>query len=498
MAASLLSKSKYLVGLQCPKLLWVHYNAKNRLPPVDEQTQAVFDQGHEVGILAQKLFPGGISVPGDLSIEEVIEQSWKLLKKRKPLFEAGFTFNRGFARVDILNPVAGGEWEVIEVKSGTSVKDPNWDDVAFQRYCYEGAGVPIRTCHLMHVDNTYVRYGEVDPGKLFIQKDVTDAVAEKAAGLDDRLKEMLQVIKHTVCPEVEIGPYCDSPYACPLKPACWKHVEEHENNVFTLYRLGGKAWSLYQAGIIDNTRIPSDFPLTETQKIQVDAERAKRPYINRPAVAEFLEQLRYPLYFLDFETFQTAIPLVEGTRPWQQVPFQFSLHIAKSIKAEAVHHSWLWDGRGDPRKELLDQLSPLLEKQGSIVAFNASFEKSRLGECVDAYPDYSAWMENVLERAVDLLSPFRSFDIYYPSQHGTASIKQVLPALTGKNYKSLAIQEGGQASEEFKRVMFGSVSEEERRAVRQDLEAYCWMDTMGMLDIIRELTVLSKVDPRGV
>jgi hypothetical protein len=186
--------------------------------------------------------------------------------------------------------------------------------------------------------------------------------------------------------------------------------------------------------------------------------------------------------------------MLDGTRPWQQVPFQFSLHVQSSSDVKPDHNSWLWTGNGDPRKELLDQLSPLVGNRGSIIVYHASFEKSRLGECVEAYPKFADWLEKVLDRVVDLLDPFKSFDVYYPSQHGSASLKQVLPALTGTNYSTLAIREGGQASEEFKRVTFGSVEEKERRKVRQNLEEYCWMDTMGMLCIIDVLRRLAKAE----
>ena len=257
MAKPFLSKSKYIVGMQCPKLLWHHYNARESLPQIDEQTQAAFDQGHEVGLLAQELFPEGIAVKWDASFEEVIRLSSSLLERRKPLFEAGFMFNGAYARADILEPVAKGKWNIVEVKSGTSARDPNWDDLAFQRYCYEGAGVPIHKCHLLHIDNTYVLHGNVDPAMLFATEDISKTVAQKTVGLEGRVQEMLRVIGLRKYPEVEIGPHCDYPYSCPLKSVCWKHVDDVENNVFTLHRLGVRAWALYEAGIISDNQIPS-------------------------------------------------------------------------------------------------------------------------------------------------------------------------------------------------------------------------------------------------
>jgi hypothetical protein len=487
-----LSKSKYLVGLQCHKLLWTHYNAKDELPPVDDQTQAVFDQGHEVGILAQKLFPNGIAVASDLSLDEAIDQSRRLVTERKPLFEAAFASNRTFARVDVLNPVRGGKWDIIEVKSSTSIKDNYLDDVAFQRFCYEGAEIPIRRCYLMYINNEYIRDGDVDPAQLFTKEDITEGVIEKAMGIEERIQEMLKVIGRRVCPEIEIGPHCSDPYECPFASTCWKGVDKVENNVFSLMRLGAKAWDLYQEGVIRSDRIPTDFPLSEDQEIQIEAERTNTPFIDRVAVSEFLHDLKYPLYFLDFETFQTAIPLVDGTRPYQQIPFQFSLHVAESLGSEPDHYSWLWDGSGDPRKTLLERLLPILGDKGSIIVYSASFETSRLRECVEAYPQFSDRLDGVLTRIVDLYAPFRAFAVYFPAQHGSASLKKVLPALTGKDYDALTIQDGGQASDEFKRVTFGEVSLEERQAVLRDLEAYCGLDTMGMLYIIKSLGFISK------
>ena len=373
-----LSKSKYLVGIQCPKLLWTHYNAKHLLPPVDAGTQAIFDQGHQVGELAKKLFPGGIEVEWDLGFKEVLARSHELLTERRPLFEAGFMSDRMYARVDVLVPAGDDEWDIVEVKSGTSVKEVNLHDLAFQRWCYERAGLRIHRCRLMHIDNTYVRQGDVDPEGLFACDDVTEAMAEQSEAVPDRVDGMLAVIEGKECPEPGIGRHCDDPYTCPLKGTCWAHVYEHERNVFSIHRLGKKAWGLYEQGITQSDLIPVTFHLTPRQRIQLDAERTGEPHVDRAAVQRFLGILEYPLHYLDFETFQTAVPLIEGTRPYQQVPFQWSLHIQDSPGATPTHSGWLWDGGGDPRRLMLEGLERDIGPEGSVVAYNASFEKARL------------------------------------------------------------------------------------------------------------------------
>ena len=377
------------------------------------------------------------------------------------------------------------------MKSGTSVDDPHWDDVAFQRFCCEGAGLQIARCRILHVDSSYTRHGEVDPDGLFASEDVTDGVDKKSHGIANRIDEMRRLINLEQCPSVDIGPHCSAWYPCALRDKCWEYVDKVEDNMFTLHRGGARLWPLFRKGIVRNSQIPSDFKLSKVQRIQVDAERTGQPHVNTQAVQKFLGTLRYPLHFLDFETFQTAIPLVEGTRPYQKIPFQFSLHVVPSPGSDPRHVSWLWDGSGDPRKELLDRLVPDVGKNGVVVAYNASFEKGCLEESVEAYPEYSGWLESVLKRLVDLWDPFRSFAVYYPSQHGSTSLKQVLPALAGKDYQGLAIQNGSQASEEFKKVTFCEVEESEREKVRKHLEEYCGLDTMAMVEIVGALGELA-------
>ncbi len=347
------------------------------------------------------------------------------------------------------------------------------------------AGLKLRRCSLMHIDPDYVRRGPVDPRRLFQQVGLTAQVSNATRKIEDELGDMVKVIHLESCPDVQIGPHCDNPYACPLHGRCWAFLAEQ--NVLTLYRGGRKRWELLEDGLTSLADIPDDLSLTENQKIQRQAVITGKPHIDRPALAAFFSQLEHPLQFLDFETFGTAIPLFDGVRPYQQVPFQFSLHVVRSPGDKPEHFSFLADGRSDPRPEFMRQLKGIISPQGSVIVYNAQFEKGRLEECCEFLPEFRPWHRQIERRIVDLLLPFRGFRYYHPAQRGSASMKAVLPALTGRGCEHLAIQEGGTASLEFLRVTFGDVPDEERQRVRRQLEQYCGLDTEGMVWIVHAL-----------
>ena len=243
-----ISKSKFLWGLQCPKLLWHAYNRKDLIPQPDAQQQAVFDQGHEVGALAKQLYPDGIEVgAGVTDLDETLRLTRQALQARKPLFEAAFESNGGYCRVDILTPAPGDTWDVIEVKSTTGVKDVHLNDLAFQTWVLASAGLKLRRCSLMHIDPEYVRQGEVEPRQFFKQVDLTAQVSNASRTVQDELGDMATVIRRPVCPDAKIGPHCDDPYTCALHDQCWAFLPER--NVTTLYRGGRKRWELLEDGI---------------------------------------------------------------------------------------------------------------------------------------------------------------------------------------------------------------------------------------------------------
>ena len=360
-------------------------------------------------------------------------------------------------------------------------------DVAFQAWVFTEAGIKIRRCFLCHINNEFVRHGEVDPKEFFTLRDVTAEVSAYSSEIGDKISDMGKTIRAAKCPEIQIGKHCDTPYTCALHDHCWSFLPPH--NVLDLYDdKKGRGWDLLNRGVLRLADIPDDYSLSAKQEIQRAVAISSKPHIKKPAIQTFLKNLEFPLHFLDFETFQMAIPMFDGTRPYEQIPFQFSLHIVRKAGAKPEHRKFLAEGRNDPRTDFMRELKSSVEPSGSIVVFNASFEKSRLKECAEFLPEYKSWVEAANNRVVDLLNPFKAFNFYHPDQCGSASMKLVLPALTGKDYSELEIQEGGAASREFVRVTFGDVPESERKRVRKALELYCGQDTEGMVWILDALS----------
>ena len=468
---TLLSKSNYIKGLQCYKLLWFSINQRDAFPPVSSAQQHLFDEGTLLGELAKKLYPKGIECY-QRSNEDNIKFTKDALKKKKPLFEAGLSFNNAHARVDILVPSKGG-WDIIEVKSGTKVKDEHIIDVSYQYYIFSNAGIKINNCYVMHFNSEYVRKGKINLKKLLVMEKI-DVTLD---GISENVIKMIKVIEGKV-PKVDIGSYCDDPYECALKEICWKHIPKS-----SVFELGGakKCWELYSQGIVLIKDIPSDVKLTSKMQIQLECVKSGKPHIEKEAIKNFLKTLNYPLHYFDFETFSSGVPMYNGLKPYQQVPFQYSLHI---VDKTTTHYSYLCLQDKDPRLELLENLKKQIKPKGSIIAYYAIFEIGRLRELGKAFPKYKKWIESLIPRFVDLLDVFKNFQCYYPSQGSSASLKKVLPAFTGKDYSEMEIGNGSDATLAYLSVVKGLISE---KSVRADLERYCGQDTEGMKWIIERL-----------
>jgi hypothetical protein len=463
-----LSKSQYLRGLQCHKNLWLYRHRPELATPPSPSLQAIFDQGHEVGELAWKRFPGGVLIKEDHEHpQEAVESTRKSLG-RGVLYEAGFIHDNVLVRADIL-----AEDRLIEVKSSTEVKDVYLHDVAVQRYVLEGAGIKVKKTTLLHVNGKYVRHGDVDVEKFFTASDVTEEVLELLPGVSARVKEFHAVAASKDEPKVEIGEQCSDPYECPFAAHCWKHVPEY--SIYDIARLSWKKKNaLRDMGILRIEDVPADFDLNPSQRRQVEIARSGKPYADREGISECVGRYEYPLYFLDFETVNPAIPPYDGLRPFQQLPFQASLHIRHKPGGPLKHESFLADARKDPRGPLRDWLKKHVGPKGSMLAYNASFEARCLEEL--------GGLDYIKERLVDAADPYRKGFFAHPEFKGRWSIKAVLPTLVpGMDYSGLAIKDGSEAQLAYLGLMKGVG---DAAKVRKALEAYCSQDTLGMMKLV--------------
>ncbi len=487
----IISKSKYLAGLQCPRFFWYQVNAREEIPPPDFVTRYIFRQGLMVGEYARKLYPGGINVEktGDIKLQLI--NTFDLLSERKPLFEASCSSGNVYCRTDILLPAGTDRWDIVEVKSSTQLKEVHIHDVSFQKYCFEQAGIKIGKCYLVYINNQYVRKGEINLRELFKKTDITAEVEELGRGIESRIKKMVEIAAGKGPPETVIGKRCDEPYVCPLKNRCWGFLPD--NHIFNLYGNKDKAVRLYNEGILSIKDIPDSYDLNLKQQIQLECAKTEKPKINKDEISKFISSLRYPLYFFDFETFSTAIPLYEGIKPYQRIPFQYSIHVLDSIDSQPAHYDFLAENSRDPREELLSNLKNHIGTEGSIIVYYELFEKGVLRELAGAFPECSRWVSLILPRIVDLYKPFGCFYYYRSSQKGSASIKSVLPAITNLSYEGMDIAEGLAASVNFLYICGnyntgkGSPSGEEVDRIRKSLIKYCRMDTGGMIHILRAL-----------
>ena len=457
-------------GLKCPRHLWFLINKPDQLPKFDAKTQARFDIGHDVGNYAKKLHPKGIEIPFS---NEAIKLTKEALKKRVPLFEATFSHKNSYAKVDLLVPVHKDEWDLYEVKSSGSVKDDHVKDVSFQKYCLEGAGIKLRKCHVMFINNEYVKKGKINPKLLLESEDVTDQLETT---VEEQITQLITIIQGKE-PKVQLGTECKDPWKCPV---CSNEIK---GDVANLYWIGNKAWQYYNQGITHIKDLPKDFKYNQKQLIQ----KANKLHVNKENIHKFLKTLEYPIYCLDFETINPTIPLFDNSHPFQQLPFQYSIHIITKDSIE--HKEFLVNHNKDPRKDLIAALKKIGPK-GTILAYNASFEKSVIEDLADYSKKDSKWLHALIPRFQDLLTPFKNFDIYHPKQNGSCSIKAVLPAFTETSYKDLSIAEGDTAQLEFMRITYTKVSKEEKEKIRKALLKYCERDTQAMVDILNVLKSL--------
>lgn len=482
-----ITKSDYLLYKQCPKSFWLHKNRPEVFDISDNKSR--LDKGNEVTEVSRNLFPNGDLVPYSSNIIEMIERTKELISKGvKTIYEAAFEFNGLVVICDILRFGKDG-WEIYEVKSSTGIKERYLDDISFQYFVVNNC-VTVSSISLIYLNNKYIRYGKLNYKDLFSVVDKTNEAKKNIVPVKFSVSAMKQLLddEEVTC---DIGLYCNKygkdDFPCGAKGLCWSHIPEY--SIFDITRIGKKAFDMYNKDIVSLKDIPTGYKLSDSQKFQVDAFKEDIEIINKKEIQTFLSLFRFPLYFLDFETFQQAIPKFNELKPYQQIPFQYSLHILLSSDGELSHKEFLGKEGIDPRRSLAESLINDIPKGSCSVAYNMSFEKMVLRDLSELYPDLSHHLMDIHDNMIDLMIPFQKKWYYTNDMRGSYSIKYVLPALLPNNaeldYKKLNIQNGSMAMEIYERLH--TYSEAEILSIRKDLLAYCHLDTLAMVKLWEKL-----------
>lgn len=486
-----ISKSKYMAGLQCAKREYLQVHQPELAREVDNTNM---EQGMQVGLLARDAFPGGALVAADHnSLSDAIRDTRELAANTEvpAIFEGTFEHSGVLVRVDVLKRNAKG-FHLTEVKSATKVKPEYTDDVSLQKYVLEGCGVEVERANLMHLSREYVYDGTLgldgrrvyDLSQLFATEELHPySESQVSRNLDGQFK----ILAHPSPPEIEPSDQCDSPYYCEFFEHC--HPVWPEDDVRSLPIDNRKMQALRDAGIMQISQLPGLVPLREQFHLNKKECRfalgAKDKGVQiTPGLATELHTLQYPLYFMDFETVYPALPLFASLRPYDQLPFQWSVHVQTHPGAEPQHHEFIAMDASDPRYDFIESLLPVLGDRGSVLVYNATFENQRLSELAAHIPQHAPQVQRIQQRLFDLLPVIRNY-VYHSAFHGSYSLKYVLPALvTDMTYQGMQVANGEEAGIAWESMVRGKLDTQEREKTRKALLEYCGQDTLALLRLL--------------
>ena len=503
-----LSKSKYTAFRQCQKNLWMKaYKPEEEV--IDPSLQSRFESGNEVGDLAMGLFGPfeevtSLDAEGKLDLGEMLRKTEDCLARGvENICEASFSWDGNYCAVDILHRQGGG-YAIYEVKSSSnSLVEPISDDelrhyawdIAYQKYVLIQCGVNVTGVYLVQLNKDYVRGKDLDIQMLFLKTEMTRLVDEEYPNIPANIARARKVLECHQEPAKPISMACRKPYPCAFWQYCSKHIPKP--SVFDMYRMSfEKALKYYNNSIVTFEDVQS-CKLTARQQVQVVSHLTGKGTVDKKSIRDFLDQnIRYPLYFLDFETMQDVIPQYEGTKPYQQIPFQYSLHWIEKPGGELKHTAFLAESGKDPRRALAEQLCHDIPLNACITAYNKGFECGRINELAEAFPALRYHLLNIRDNIVDFLDPFRAGYYYLPEMEGSFSIKKVLPALFPNDpqldYSNLtgSVHNGGEAMTIFPKIK--DMAPADQQKARQSLLDYCNLDTMAMVKIWQKLEEIGR------
>ena len=489
-----LSKSKLMAYRQCPKRLWLEIHSKEPIT-YSATAEASFKVGHSVGDIARRLYDpknkGALIEPQIEGYQQAIDRTATLLQSAQPIFEAGFSAGGALAFADVMLPFKkGGKrvWRMIEVKSSASVKDYHLDDVAVQAFVARNAGAALESISLAHIDSEWVYPGNDNYDGLLVETDLSAEAFSRDSEVKTWIKEAQVVVKKTKEPAIGTGQHCSKPYPCRFIDYCSAQEIQAEYPAAWLPNVTAKKLTNFieNEGIVDMSDIP-DTLLSEQQLRVKTHTLSDTAFFDAKGAAKDLAAHKLPAYFMDFETVKFAVPIWKGTRPYRQIPFQFSVQKLSRTR-KLTEQSFLDLSGKNPAKGFAESLIAACGDKGAIFVYNAGFETARIKELAAMFPRLSTSLLAINERVVDLL-PIARARYYHPSQQGSWSIKAVLPAISDMSYEALeGVQGGLMAMDAYRNAISPEISQSEKLKIEQELIAYCGLDTLAMVKLWRFFT----------
>ncbi|HET9180351.1 MAG TPA: DUF2779 domain-containing protein [Terriglobia bacterium] len=484
-----LSKSRFMAGVQCLKRLYFQVHRPELAAQPEESALATLQQGQQVGELAREAFPGGVLVEADkLNLPEAVTRTAQLIADRdvKTIFEGTFRQDDIVVRTDILARGPQGGWRLVEVKASTEIKKHHPYDVSIQQYVLNASRLEISPC-LMHVNREYVYDGQkYDLERLFTIRNMGPEVEKLRAKLPELIRQQRAVLSRPDPPEIAPGRHCEDPIRCEFYDHC--NPELPDDHVQLLPAISATRLNQLAArGITSVHEIPADFPLSARQRRACHCVQTGAPWFAE-GLKEAIGQLEYPLHFMDFETVNPALPRFAGMRPYDPIPFQWSVHTRETADGPPEHHEFLAEDESDPRLLFLDSLLGIIGRDGHIVVYNRTFESQRLEDLARWVPEYAGRIGQVQARLWDLLDAVRKH-VYHPRFRGSFSLKHVLPALIpDMTYAGMQVADGEEAGLTWEKMVRGQVSQQEKARLRNALLEYCSLDTLAMVRLLDYLT----------
>lgn len=484
-----LTKSHFVLGQRCQKALYFNVFSPELASQSSNLELKLRHEGFEVGKYARSLYPGGILIDSE-DVRIALKETQKNISEGAlTLFEPAFSFNGVVVRTDILTRKSVKDsWQLYEVKATTyksndeARKQDFRQDIAIQVWVLQQSGIILGGAYLMHLNSECI-YPNLD--SLFLSRDYGPEIAPLLAEIPTELEKLKKVLHSQAFPNVSLGPHCEQSQGCSFKDTCWEDIPKP--SVFDIPNCR-KRWNHFEDGCIAVHQLSeSDFQ-SPTHLRVLKCYQEDRPFFDKQMAHDILQQWDYPLSSFDIEAIDYPIPRYPNSRPYQNLPFQFSCHIQRDENSKLEHYEFLHDENNDPRLAFIQKMLEVIPQSGSIVVYHQTYEISRFKELARDFPEYAQAINDLIPRVVDLKKVIMD-TVYYPGFLGSFSIKKVAPVLLGEqaSYHHLAVGDGIEAMLSYQKMLDLDTTNSKKEEIRDDLLKYCKQDTLLMVHLYQWL-----------